>query len=215
MIARFVRSTLQLVGFVTILMIVFFGVGFPFVGLWLQPQDQPERSDFIIVLAGDQSRCLKAADIYKQGFAPVIMLSNEYVPPQSRVEKIMADLGYPEPNPNVLGRRILVHLGIPKKAINLFGKGSASTTDEAEAFHSVVASRTFKAILVTSPFQARRAKMIFDSKLPNGKFFVVSPPDRAIDARWWRDKQSALDTGLELMKIAYFWLGGAFHAPSQ
>lgn len=215
MIGRATRRALQAVGLVTILLVILIAVALPFLGLWLQPQDQPEHADFIVVLAGNQSRCVKAAEIYKQGFAPVVMLSNEYIPPQSRVEKIMAELGYPEPDPNVLGQRVLQHLGVPDDAIVSFGKGSISTVEEADTFRRVVGDQAFRAILVTSPFHARRAKMTFSNRAPKGQFFVVSPPDNAIEVRWWRDQRSALNTGLELMKIAYFWLGGAFHAPSR
>ncbi len=212
MLGKYLRKTFEAIGLLTVLGLITVAAALPFLAIWLQPLDAPEPSDYIVVLAGDEHRYLKAAELYKQKFAPVILLSNEHVAPLSRIQDLIIELGYPYLHPYELRQRILEHLGVPKEALASFGSGSVSTFEEAEALKQVFGNRPVKAILVTSPFQARRAKLAFESVMPRAHFMVVSPPERTIDGRWWRDQQSALLTVLEVSKIAYFWLGGAFRA---
>jgi uncharacterized SAM-binding protein YcdF (DUF218 family) len=208
---KFLRKVFEFIGILTTVGAVTVAVTLPFLAHWLQPNDTPEPSEYIVVLAGDEHRYLKAAELYQQKMAPVILLSNEYVPPLSRIQKLIIELGYPYLHPYEFRQRVLEHLGIPKEALVPFGTGNVSTLEEAEALKQLLGDRQVSAILVTSPFQARRAKLTFESVMPRAHFLVVSPPERTIDGRWWRDQQSALLTVLEIAKIAYFWAGGAFH----
>lgn len=210
MVGRFIRITLQAIGLIAVVVVVTAAVMLPFLGAWLQPQDTPERAEYIVVLGGDEHRHIKAAEIYKQGFAPTVLISNDRVPPKSRLQQAIIELGYPNVHPLEIRRRIIEHFGVPRSAIGSFGDGSVSTLEEAEAFKKFVNGRPVTAILVTSPFHARRAKLTFESVMPKARFLIVSPPEGTIDGRWWRDQQSAIWTGLEAMKLAYFWLGGAF-----
>lgn len=215
LLSRLIRVLLQAIGLLTLVSIALIAVLVPYLGPWLQPQDKPEKSDFIVVLAGNANRCIRAAEVYKEGWAPLVMVSQEYIGPPGRREKLLAEMGYPEPDPNVLCLRILERLGVPDRAIKSFGTGSISTAEEAASLKVAVGDRRAKAIVVTAPFQARRAKIIFESALPEDTFLILSPTDRKIEARWWRDKQSALDASIEMIKIAYFEIGGEFRAPSK
>ena len=67
---RFVGKSLQAVGVLTVLIVGSAAVAMPFLGTWLEQQDYLEKADYIVPLPGDSQRLFKAAELYKQGFAP-------------------------------------------------------------------------------------------------------------------------------------------------
>src|SRR5262245_48957208 len=98
------RLILQATGLLTILAVIA-GIGaFLALGPWLQYQNKPAKADFIIPLGGDGYRLIKAAELYKQGFAPTILLGNNYLRPPSRLERILVEMGYPQIAPSVYQR---------------------------------------------------------------------------------------------------------------
>jgi len=210
MTGRYFRLALECLGAATLAALVAAAIALTASPSWLQQQDTPAKADYIITLAGDNHRLLKAIELYKQGYAPKIFLSNDYVGPPTRFSQLMTELGYKTVDFHELRSRVLEHEGIPKSAVEEFGVGLASTIEEAEVFRQVAGTREFTALLVTSPYHARRAKIIFQSVMPRAHFLVVSPPEGAIEQRWWRDKESAMRILDETAKLFYFWLGGAF-----
>jgi uncharacterized SAM-binding protein YcdF (DUF218 family) len=74
--------------------------------------------------------------------------------------------------------------------------------------------RAVKVILVTSPFHARRASIIFKSQMPRAQFLVAVTPEYRLSDPWWREQGSALLTMSEVMKLTFFWLGGVFRTPA-
>ena len=68
------RCLLVLCG-VLLAMVLASGVGFYFAATWLLQSDPVERADAIIVLAGDMRRSLHAADLFRQGYAPQVLVS--------------------------------------------------------------------------------------------------------------------------------------------
>jgi uncharacterized SAM-binding protein YcdF (DUF218 family) len=72
--------------------------------------------------------------------------------------------------------------------------------------------RTGTIILVTSPSQARRAKLIFESLMPTVRWIIVWPPEGVLPARWWADRDAALDAIAEVAKLLYYGAGGAFRS---
>ena len=80
--------------------------------------DPLERADGIVVLGGRTDvRPSAAADLYKRGFAPRILIA-----------KTMDD-----PLETTLTRQILLKLGVPAEAIVEFGDKLSSTYEEARA----------------------------------------------------------------------------------
>jgi uncharacterized SAM-binding protein YcdF (DUF218 family) len=106
----------------------------------------------------------------------------------------------------------LRHLGVPSDATGSFGRNLVSTVEEAEALKQFLDDRTGTIILVTAPYQARRAKLIFEALMPTVHWVIVWPPERTLPARWWTDRDAALDAIAEVAKLVYFWGGGAFRS---
>ena len=71
----FKRCTLAIVGLVTAIGIAAAIWAASIAGVLNSP-DQPRNADAIVVLGADPSRVLEAADLYKAGFAPRILLSD-------------------------------------------------------------------------------------------------------------------------------------------
>lgn len=212
MFCKATRIFLQAVGLITILTLFAGGVAVVSLGNWLQYQDQLQKADYIVPLAGDGDRFLYAVELYKQGFAPRILLGNDHVEAPNRSQKLRAELGYPLINPHELRTRLLKYLSVPDDAVATFGDQYISTLEEAEALKTYIGGRAVAIIVVTSPYHTRRAKIIFESKIPYARFVVVPSPEGRLQVHWWNDQESARQTLLETAKIVYFWLGGAFRA---
>jgi uncharacterized SAM-binding protein YcdF (DUF218 family) len=211
---RFVRIALQAIGGFTMLAIVAVALALLVMGQWLQYQPPLEKGDYLVPLAGDDNRLLTAIELYKQGYAPIILLSNGYVPPLTRAEKLQGELGHPVIHAHQLRREFLDHLGVPAAATAEFGESNVSTAAEAESLRQYLGSRPVKVILVTSPFHARRATIIFKNQMPRAQFLVAVTPEYRLSDPWWREQASALQTMSEVTKLMFFWLGGVFRPPA-
>ena len=125
-------------------------------------------------------------------------------------------MGIVIPRPRELRRQLLHHLGVPGNALESFGDGHVSTAEEAEALRDFLSTRSGgmakRIILVTSPYHARRAKLIFSDTIPEVMFMVTSPPENRLKAQWWTDRESAILSVLESFKFVHYLLGGRFRA---
>ena len=215
MFGKLIRGVLQVTGLLTILALLVAVVAFMFLTPFLQYQDQPERADYIVPLAGDWERLIKAVELYKRGLAPKILLSNEQIRPPSRSQELAAKIGYPSINPLKYRLQLLQHFEVPNRAIESFGHGHVSTVEEAEALKKFLGDPRGTIILVTSPYQARRAKMIFERVIPNVRWIILWPPEKRLSDRWWNDQDSALRAVSEVAKLAYYLTGDAFRRPAK
>jgi len=207
---RLASTFFQIIGVATVIsMLVAIAVALTLPRL-LQVEDTPEKVDYIVPLAGNWHRYIRAAELYKQGYAPTILLSNSQLRTPGRYHKLREEMGIPLINPRELRRRLLAHLGVPDNAILSFGKGHISTVGEAEALRRFLASRPAKIMLVTSPFHTRRARMIFKDVMPGKSFLIASTPEGRITSRWWRDQASAQRAVSEGFKYVFYLLGGRF-----
>ena len=71
-----IRFILQATGLITII-ILLAGIGLlAFAGHWMDVNDEPIKADYILPLAGNKHRLIKAAELYNSGYAPIILISN-------------------------------------------------------------------------------------------------------------------------------------------
>lgn len=215
-VRRFLRLFLQFVGLLTVLGVVLALAAISLLPRVLQVGDPVTRADYILPLAGEWHRFLRAAELYKSGYAPVVLVSNARDSEPSRFDTVQVDMGIDNPPRSVLRRRVLVHLGVPESALEPFGNGHISTVEEAEALRDHLAKRAadkpVRIILVTSAYHTRRARFIFSDVVPDVKFTVTSPPEGRLESQWWQDRTSAIRSVLESFKFAHYLLGGRFRA---
>jgi uncharacterized SAM-binding protein YcdF (DUF218 family) len=202
---RTARLLLDLLGMLALVAVVAAVAFFFSVAGWLQYRDQPMAADFILPLAGDTARLSKAAELFNEGLAPSVLLSNEWhkavsiaVDPTGHFERTDSRIAF------------LAALGVPAARISSYGSNLLSTAEEAEALAAFLGKRKVTVLLVTSPYQARRAKIIFERELPNVRCLVVWPAKDKVRRRWWADKDSAVLVVTEIAKLIHYLTGGVF-----
>ncbi|MDD3310709.1 YdcF family protein [Pseudodesulfovibrio sp.] len=209
---RLVRLFLQCVGTLTILsLLVVWGL-LAYADRWMRVNDQPVKSDYILPLAGDPHRWITAADLYSRGYAPVILESMARRTPPSRLEKLYISQGRPNYTFEQRLAMILNAEGVPNARLEPFGNGHISTREEAEALRDHLRGRTVSLLIVTSPYHARRARMIFRDVLPDCRITMVSTKEGSFWDAWWKDQDSAQLLVMEFAKTVYYLLGGVYRS---
>ncbi|WP_461210773.1 YdcF family protein [Desulfocurvus sp. DL9XJH121] len=179
-------------------------------GSMIATQDEPAPAQAIVVLGGGWYRPLAAADLYRQGLAPLVCV------PRVRHRAsgaILAEVGVDIPEQQEIYRRLLLSRGVPQEAVRLYGEDIASTRAEAAAV-----AREFpdfqRIIVVTSPYHVLRARLIFSRALPRTEVLVTSAPGEPFPARWWTDRDAAVRVVNETAKLVWYLVGGTFSVDS-
>src|SRR5471032_533316 len=161
---KFVRRVIVALASLLVLMT---GCTVLFADRWRYDADQPKRSDAIIVLAGAAERARYAADLYRQGYAPIVYV----VRPTDRSSP-------PEEETN---RAILLKSGVPEEAIRIFSVAAVNTLAEAHVSSATLPAGVKTVLVVTSPKHVRRARIIFTDVLAGrgvGVTVVATPDER-------------------------------------
>jgi uncharacterized SAM-binding protein YcdF (DUF218 family) len=179
----------KLVWFLAIIVIIIFALPL-FVGWYLSPQDNLEKTDMIVVVSGgdNDARIEKGIQLYKEGWAPLILFSGAAAEGEVSNAKAM--------------KRIAVAKGVPADKILMEEK--SKTTQENADFSAVIVTEknANSLILVTSPYHQRRTYNLFKKTLPNVKILNQS----ALDSKWrkkgwWQTNVGRFLTVGELGKI--------------
>ncbi len=166
--------------------------------------DQLEPADIIFVLAGEiSSRPFHAAELFKQGLAPDIVMARE-------ADWRAVELGL-YPRGTDVATEILKKLGVPAENITVIAGdgGTTSTRDEAIILGRYVEEHNVKrVIIVTAAFHTRRAKWIFDKELSGSgvTLEVAAVPEWKFDeTNWWQQEQGLKTFLNEYIKLFYYF----------
>jgi uncharacterized SAM-binding protein YcdF (DUF218 family) len=167
------------------------------------------HADAIIVLSGSsvyEERTGKAAELYRQGIAPRIFITNDGGRAGwSQAEQ--TNLPFVE-----LERRELVAGGVPAGSITILRGEVAGTESEAKALAAEIEARPMASVLiVTSAYHSRRALWTFENALaPKGVAVGIQfAPlgDRSPKpATWWLSLDGWRSVGGEYIKSAGYWV---------
>jgi uncharacterized SAM-binding protein YcdF (DUF218 family) len=201
-----VRRTVRWTLVTAVLVLLLF---LPFAGRFLVADDPLEKADLILVFAGARvERWLEAAELYKEGWAPRIVLSPGPVEP---IEQQLAARGVVYPREGDLARQALIDYGIPADAVTVLPGGVDNTAHEA-----AVVARTLsgtgraRLIIVTSPYHTRRAGVAFRRALAGAHVAVIVRATRfskSDPSRWWRRREDVRYVLNELPKLLAYALG--------
>ncbi|WP_340392685.1 YdcF family protein [Paenibacillus sp. FSL E2-0190] len=172
-----------LIRIVFLLLLIFFFTA----GSFLSQDQSPKQSDVIIVLSGGQGRVEKAAELYKAGYAPYVILSNAKELTSKSGDMVQTALA----------------LGIPQDVI--YTENAAdSTYQNAEHTLPIMKEYGFKsAIVVSSDFHMRRVKFFFGRvyKKSEIELTYVGSASGYNAKRWWSDRKSRETTFNEYVKM--------------
>ena len=176
------------------------------VGEQLIHADTLQRADAIIVLAPFLDRVMEGADLYKQGHAPVVILTR---PTRDAGEQELIDRQIIEGSEE-RKRLALIALGVPADAIVILEPVVDSTADEARAFAEWARRHPIRrVIVVTSPLHTGRSRLTFIRALENLPIEVLVRPSSRNAFRsdtWWRSRDTFRDGLIEWQKLVYYRL---------
>lgn len=197
------RSVVLLLLLVAVVGIVFHNSVFNAAARFLISSDPPEKAGLIYILGGNYLvRAPAGAALYRQGWAPKILLARE---PSGRGED-----GRPSENFTDVTKRILTENGVPASRITEFfpAAGVRSTADEAHALRLYLeAYPASKILLVTSAFHSRRARMALSRAIPSGTrivLFAVNDTDCTL-ANWRDTAHCRNKVETEWLKFGYYF----------
>lgn len=157
--------------------------------------------DVIIMLSGGTERFRHSVDLYKQGFAPNIILNLD-----SQTPIKFADVQIDWRDILTLARE---KGDIPETAL-LIIEGVSSTYDDARLSREEMQKRGFRsAIVVTSPYHTRRARMVFRKVYKDsGILLCYSPVEKSWFRveKWWTRERELITVINESIKLVFYWL---------
>jgi uncharacterized SAM-binding protein YcdF (DUF218 family) len=160
----------------------------PCLGLWLAPvllcvSDPAQKADVIVLLGGeDGSRVEQAAALFKDGWAPHVIVSGEHE----------------------MYIRQLIQSGVPEAAIWV-DAAAHSTAQNAEFSIRLMRGHGCKsALIVTSWWHTRRARNCFRHFAPDLTFYTQPTHQSPAAARSWGSSRSKILK--EYPKNLWYWL---------
>ncbi len=173
-----------------------------------QPLD---RAEAILVLGGSAAfveRTQKAAQLFKDGTARKIFLTNDGTK-AGWSKREQRNPPYVE-----LAEQSLIGQGVPAENIEILPTITEGTHDEAELLTKTAKERGIKSILlVTSAYHTRRALWTFEKTMQYNdvpvELGIVSPPtgqQTPPPFYWWLTANGWNFVAGEYLKTAYYWL---------
>ena len=197
--------------FIAIIILALLAVFFRYAGVGIVASDAPEKADVIIVLMGSgPDRILGAVDLYEQGYAPCILMVENWQPGYELLESRGVSL----PRDAELAASVGVQLGVPKEAFIILPGDARSTQDEALIVTQYLKEqqpKVDKVILVSSKFHSKRSAKLFRWTLGDldREVKVLSCPtpyDTFNAAAWWQSREDAKRVVMEYAKLVNFYL---------
>jgi len=166
--------------------------------------DRLQPADAIFLLNSEfDTRPFRAAELYKQGLAPVIVIARTKDTP-------VVILGL-MPNDTDISVGVMEKLGVPPEKIIILTVpgGVTSTFDEAAAFRQYIeANQVRRIVLVTSAFHTRRARWIFDKTLAGlpVTLQMAAVPYAGFDqTNWWQNEDGLITLNNEYIKLFFYF----------
>ena len=176
-------------------------------GRYLVNDEPLEKADAVVVLAGSiPDRILEAVALYKEGYAPRILLSRGRNPAGYSQ---LAELGVHVARQFELNRSVAEQAGVPAAALSEVGGNEDSTVDEAQEVLRFAGSQGVRTlIVVTSKHHSRRASIIY-RHLADPRLRIISRPSRYDEFTpdgWWHDRTYRRRVVIEWQKLVAFAL---------
>ena len=190
------RLVWALLGVAALAAVVLLGPGF----FLDTPQPPLRQSDAIVVISGDEqmARFQEGVNLYRRGYGNFLVFSGAAEDAGRSNADVMRDLA--------------IQRGVPDAAILEEPLGQ-DTWGNAMHTRSLLESHQLRrAILVTSPYHARRAKLTFDAAYAGSDIELTvhaAPDSQWRKLSWWRNPETRDLTFTELQKLGYIFATGS------
>jgi uncharacterized SAM-binding protein YcdF (DUF218 family) len=190
---------------VLVLLLVGWGIGAWIAARALIVKADLASADALVVLSGSSSyleRTQRAAELYRQGRAPVVLLTNDHT--RGGWSSAL------QTNPFFVDRAIdeLTKQGVPLERIIIVPGVAASTQSEAVIVRDYAASKGLRSVLIiTSAYHSRRALRTFRKTFEGtGVVIGLEPSSKASPsaAFWWLRPSGWRDVAGEYVKLTYY-----------
>ena len=170
--------------------------------------DPVMRADAIAVMGGGTlARELSAADLYAEGYAPVVVLT---VAPERPILGELERRGLEATSTADARVQFLLETGVPLESITVLSRTVSSTHDEVALLAEWTASRSLeRLIVVTSSYHSARTRLVFDELFVDHATEVIVHPAPVTDFNpktWWQERRVLREVIFELEKLAYYRL---------
>ena len=173
---------------------------------WLVRPDPLAHADVLVVLSGGLPyRAEGAADVYQQGYTPLVWVSRPAGPQEELAQIGVHYIGEEEYN-----REAIVHRGVPESAVQILPEEIENTEQEMEEISRLMrrdGKRTV--IIVTSPEHTRRVRALWNRFAGNDLTLIVRGADEdPIDLdHWWRNTRDVFSVVREYLGLLNIWIG--------
>jgi uncharacterized SAM-binding protein YcdF (DUF218 family) len=167
-------------------------------GAFLVVADPVVKADAVVVLSGGgPERARTAAEFYHQGRAAWFVFTETGLTlPDS--SQSTTDLNF----------ETAASLGVPREAIVIAQKSSASTEDEARSVRAMAEGRNWGSIMVvTDPYHTRRTRLIFRREFSGTAIQINVRPAAQHwyhSLTWWSSVDGWRETFLEYGKLVHY-----------
>lgn len=208
-VSRALRRILRFLGLIALLLCLAVIFTLPFAGRYLIIERPLVKADALVMLAGGNTyRWLEAADLYREGYAPRILMSPGYEDPLG--DELRAK-GYRYPGEAELVRDLYVQLGVPPSAIEIMPSGYDNTADEAAGAKKIALAKGWKSVIVvTAKYHTRRALFAFEREFAGSGITVQVRGSRhqvVEPETWWRSRSDLRWVLSELQRLVAYRLG--------
>jgi len=207
-LGRFRRRSVFAIGFAIVLFVLAGTYAFHHAGSWLVREDSLEKSQAILVLSGGlPDRALAAAEIYRDGYAKEVWLTQPLEPGAA-----MEGLHLPYAGEQEYSRMVLIEKGVPPGDIRILKPRILNTADELRVVADALdQQRGASVIVVTSKAHTRRVRTLWEKVSRghgSGRILVRAAPEDYFDAsHWWRSTPDVLSVIREYLGLLNVWAG--------
>lgn len=173
---------------------------------WLFRPDALAHADVLVVLSGGLPyRAEGAADVYQQGYTPLIWVSRPAGPQEELAELGVHYIGEEEYN-----REVIVRRGVPESVVQILPEEIEDTEQEVEEISRLMRRDGKRSvIIVTSPEHTRRVRALWNKLAGNDLTLIVrGAAEDPVDLdHWWRNTRDVFSVVREYLGLLNIWLG--------
>lgn len=193
----------------TALGLLLVGMLFAWLGRLVVSVDPIAHADAIYVLGGSRvDRALEALRLYREGYAPLIILSpGSRDPGEDELERQGVHI---PGDAEILRDAFVTRLGLPAAAILILDRAVDNTAQEADAIKPLAERGHWTRLIVITDLPNTRRAGYAMRRVLGGQLAITVRYGRSggyNPARWWARRQDFRATFYEAPKLLAYWMG--------